>query len=80
MDLGRFWGRFGAPGAPVGRWEANLDTCTSKRGAASFSLSTFGHEKWAQELARSCPEDPKIDRSRPEERAKRLCEEEIVKT
>ena len=41
---------------------------------------SFGHEKWARELARRCPEDPKIGRSRPEERAKRLCEEKIVKT
>ena len=80
MDLGRFWGRFGAPGAPFGRSEANLDTCTSKREAAYFSLSTFGHEKWARELARRCPEDPKIGRSSPEERAKRLCEEKMVKT
>ena len=70
----------GAPGASFGRSEANLDTYTSKRGAASFSLSTFGHEKWARELARRCPEDPKIGRSSPEERAKRLCEEENVKT
>ena len=76
-----------APGAPFGRSEANLDTCTSKRGAAYFSIipfglggGSFGHEKWARELARRCPEDPKIGRSRPEERAKRLCEDKIVKT
>ena len=28
----------------------------------------------------ACPEDPKIGRSWPEERTKRLCEEKIVKT
>ena len=40
---------------------------------------SFGHEKWARELARRC-ENPKIGRRRPEERAKRLCEAKIMKT
>ena len=79
MDLGRFGVFLGALGAPFGRSEANLDTCTLKRGGG-FSVPPFGQKKWARELARRCPEDPKIGRSRPEERAKRLCEEKIVKT
>ena len=82
--LGRIWGGFwvvlGLRGAPFGRSEANLDTCTSKRGGGYFSPSPFGQEKWAGELARRYPEDPKIGRSSPEERAKRLCGEKIVKT
>ena len=62
-------------------WEVGgeLGHMYAKRGG-EISLSSFDHEKWARELARSCPEDPKIDRSSSEERAKRLCEEEIVKT
>ena len=78
--FGGFEGVFGAPGAPFGRPEANLDTCTSKRGAAEFLPSTFGQKKWARELAGRCPGDRKIGRRRPEERTKRLCEEKIVKT
>ena len=80
MDLGRFWGRFGAPGAPFGRSEANLDTCTLKRGGASFSASPFGQKKWARELAGRCPGDPEIGRKDAKERDKRLCEEKVVKT
>ena len=79
-DLGRFWGRFGAWGAPFGRSEANLDTCTLKRGGAFFRLSPFGQKKWARELAGRCPGDLKICRKRPEETAKRLCEGKTVKT
>ena len=78
--LGRFWGRFEAWGSPFGRSEANLDTSALKRGAAEFLVSPFGQKKWAREVAGRCPGDPKIGRRRPEERAKRLCEEKIVKT
>ena len=42
VDLGSFWVVLGARGAPFWRSEANLDTCTSKRGAAYFSISLFG--------------------------------------
>ena len=51
VDLGRFWGRFGAWGAPVGRSEANLDTSALKRGGGSFSPSLSGQKKWAWEVA-----------------------------
>ena len=70
----------GAPGAPFASSEANLDTCTSKQKGPSSSASSFGHEKWSRELLRSRPEDPKIDRSNPEERSKKRCEQKSVKT
>ena len=77
VNLGTFWGRFGSPS---GRSEANLDTCTPKRGGGAFSVSPFGHEKWARELAKSRLENPKVDLNRPEKGTRWLCEEESVKT
>ena len=87
MDLGRFWGRFGGSGGTIWEVGGELGHMYVKKGGGVFLNhpfwavgGSFGHEKWARELARRCPEDPKIGRSRPEERAKRLCEEKIVKT
>ena len=86
MDLGRFWGRFGGSGGTIWEVGGELGHMYVKKGGGVFLNhpfwavgGSFGHEKWARELARRCPEDPKIGRSRPEERAKRLCEEKIVK-
>ena len=87
MDLGTFWGRFGGSGATIWEVGGELGHMYVKKGGGVFlnlpfwaGGGSFGHEKWARELARRCPEDPKIGRSRPEKRAKRLCEEKIVKT
>ena len=81
MDLGRFWGRFGGSGGTI--WEVGGELghmYVKKGGGFLFSASPFGQKKWAREVAGRCPGDPKIGRRRPEERAKRLCEEKRVKT
>ena len=87
VDLGRFWGRFGGSGGTIWEVGGELGHMYVKKGGGVFlnhpfwaGGGSFGHEKWARELARRCPEDPKIGRSSPEERAKRLCEEKIMKT
>ena len=87
MNLSTFSGRFRSYGDTIWEVEGELGHMHVKKdGGVILNLpfwaagGSFGHEKWARELARRCPEDPKIGRSRPEERAKRLCEEKIMKT
>ena len=84
LILGWIWGRFGVVlGAPGVIWEVGGELghiYVKKGGGSSMSLVPFGHEKWSQELPQTRPEDPKIDRSSPEERSKRRCEEKSVKT
>ena len=82
--LGRIWGGFGVVlglwGHQLGGRKRTWTHVRQKGGGSHFSVSPSEQKKWARELARRCPGDPKIGRRRPEERTKRLCEEKIVKT
>ena len=67
VDFGKFSGPLGALGAPVARSEANSDTSAPKRGAAYFSLSSFGQKKWVRKLSGKFLEELKIGPRSPEE-------------
>ena len=75
--MGSFWGLGGTI------WEVGGELghmYVKKGGGSFFSASPSGQKKWAREVAGRCPGEPKIGKKRPEETAKRLCEEKIVKT
>ena len=57
-DLGRFWGRFGAWGAPFGRSEANLDISALKRVGVIFLTLPFWPEKVGPGGRREVPRGP----------------------
>ena len=73
--MGSFW----SSGGTIWEVGGELGHMYAKK-ASYFSFSTFGHEIWARLLVMSRPKDPKIGRSSPEEKAKRLSKEKTVST